>query len=515
VGGSSATATVTLASPAPQGGVTVTLTSVNQQTATSVFGDGSVRLVTGGGTPLSLFQGLIPAGGTSITFTVPTAPVSARATVTLRANAGADSAITTLTVDPPSVQKIALAPPSVIGGQSTTATITLNALAPASAPLSVQLVSSAPEVVVPSSILLQPGKNWVSLVVTTAPVGTNKTAIVSATLGGTTSVPLALKAPAPSALQLVPQSVVGGTAVTGMVVLNGIAGGSGITVPVSASSGDATVPASVTIPPGSDRQSFPISTAVVATTRAVRIDAIGTPATAPGQVQITDGTSNTIQLSENPIARSALLTLTPQVQPASTSPKLSSISAQPSPVVGGASLNLVLGLTQLVFSPESPTTFLPVQLSTDHPELVQLPPVVQVSSQVSSATLAVPTLATAVDRLVTIKAARDTVVLTTTVLVTKPPPTIASFAIRPTTVKGGTNIIAQLLLGASIASPVTVALASDHPELIKLPSSVSVAPGQMPKSITCSTSVVSTATTVVITATVGSEVTAVKVVVGP
>ena len=108
VGGASSTGTVTLTAAAPTGGATVALASSNP--AVTVPASVSVA-----------------AGATSATFSATTTSVASATAVTLTATFGGVSRTTTLTVNPPaSLTGVALAPASVVGGASSTGTVTLS-----------------------------------------------------------------------------------------------------------------------------------------------------------------------------------------------------------------------------------------------------------------------------------------------------------------------------------------------------------------------------------------------------
>src|SRR5437899_1937718 len=118
VGGNSSTGTVTLSGPAPTGGAQVALSSSNT-TAARV--------------PASV---TVAAGATSATFNVGTSAVSASSPVTIRvAYAGVTrpASLTVQPAPPPAVtlSSLALNPTSVVGGNSSTGTVTLSGAAPA------------------------------------------------------------------------------------------------------------------------------------------------------------------------------------------------------------------------------------------------------------------------------------------------------------------------------------------------------------------------------------------------
>ena len=115
-GGTSVTATVTLSSPAPNGGAVVNLAS-NAPGAASV--------------PATLS---IMKGKTTKTFTVTTFGVTAATPVTISASYAGTTATATLTVNPPpppTLSALGVNPKGVSGGSTSTATVTLTRPAPA------------------------------------------------------------------------------------------------------------------------------------------------------------------------------------------------------------------------------------------------------------------------------------------------------------------------------------------------------------------------------------------------
>lgn len=170
-GGTAATGTVTLGSPAPAGGVVVTLTS------------SSVAAVV----PASV---TLAAGATSATFAITTTSVTASTPAVMTASSLGVSKTTTLTVNPVvasvTFSTLTLSPTSVRGGRAnSTATITLSAVTPTA--LVVNLASSnLAAATVPATVTVPAGASRVSFTVTSV-IGTmNRTAVISGTALGVT-----------------------------------------------------------------------------------------------------------------------------------------------------------------------------------------------------------------------------------------------------------------------------------------------------------------------------------------
>jgi WD40 repeat protein len=241
-GGLTFTGKVTLASTAPLSGMAVTLKS------------GSKVCVL----PASV---TVTGGATTATFNGATVAVSGTASVTLSATGGGKTVSTTLKVVPPSVSKITLAPGTVLGGTPTTATVTLNAVAPSGGTV-VTLSGSSSSVSAPSTVKIQAGSISGTATINTKPVATKTTATILASAGSASaSASLTIQPPTLIAVSASPNPVAGGQSATGTLTLNGPAPTGGIVVQVSSSNtAIATCAASATIPAGSTTKTFWIST---------------------------------------------------------------------------------------------------------------------------------------------------------------------------------------------------------------------------------------------------------------
>lgn len=169
-GGYAVSGTVFLSSRAPSGGVTVTLSSSSSAvTVPSSF--------------------VIPAGYSGRTFTLYTRSVSTVVTAVITATANGSSSTASLTVLPPSVTRVSLSPAKVKAGGTTTATVYLEATAPAGGvPVTVTCTSSA--ATAPSTVTVPAGTKKVSFKVRTSG-RTSTTVKVSASTGdGATSTSL-------------------------------------------------------------------------------------------------------------------------------------------------------------------------------------------------------------------------------------------------------------------------------------------------------------------------------------
>ncbi len=168
VGGSSATGTVTLNSPAPAVGVHVNLWS-NQPLSASL--------------PASVF---IPAGATSASFPVTTFP-SFPTSVQLSAQMGDGFVFSSITVNqtPPTaaLSAVTVNPTSVVGGSSSTGTVTLSAPAPSGGAV-VSLSDNSTAATVPASVTVPAGASSRTFTVTTTSVTTSTPVTITGSYSG-------------------------------------------------------------------------------------------------------------------------------------------------------------------------------------------------------------------------------------------------------------------------------------------------------------------------------------------
>ena len=164
-GGAASTGTVILSMPARAGGTVVTLFSGNPLVAT---------------VPVSV---TVPAGATSVNFTVSTSSVTASNWVTIwAANYSA-----VLTVTPPTtLSLLSLNPTSVIGGSSSTGTVTLSGSAPVGGATVVLSSSNTAIATVPASVTVPAGAASAGFTVSTTTSCNSGAVTVSGAYGGVT-----------------------------------------------------------------------------------------------------------------------------------------------------------------------------------------------------------------------------------------------------------------------------------------------------------------------------------------
>src|SRR3989442_6288037 len=377
VGGTSVLGTATLLNPAPPGGVEVAL----------VNGDNTVITL-----PATVF---IPAGGTGATFDVLTVPVSVPTQVTIDAGTafeGYRSPGARLTVLPagsppaePSLASLTLASAKILGGGSTTGTVTLTAPAPAGG-AAVQVCGSMEGQVVtppcfPPSVIVPAGSLSVDFPITAPQVNAPRYVLIQASYGTTGAMQAKLLEidPGPPgastlfAFGVVWTNLIGGASTRGPVstIMLAPAGGGAVTL-TSSDPSIVQVPPSAPMPAGTSANSFTVTVGPVSIGATVRLDA-----TAGG------------------VRRSQFINLGPDPN---APPLLASVTLAAASVTGG---NSVSGTVFL--SGPAPTGGVTVTLSTSN--LVARPqPIVTVLAGQSSANFTVTTSPVTTNTPVTITA---------------------------------------------------------------------------------------------------------------
>jgi hypothetical protein len=521
VGGVGTTATITLASTAPAGGTIVTIASAPPVTIRG--GANQVSLVGQIG-PTSI---RVPQGASQVTISLFTAGVAAVTTSTITAKSGSDSSVAALTIRPASITSLSLNPSVVTGGQSTSLHIVLDGAAPGGTGVDVALVareisaladgsvrtissSAAPSAVVPTTVHFPPGSSTLTVPVATNPVARAQSLTLSMQLGKLASAPLTVNAPIVSSIALQPSIVLAGSPAQATLMLNGPAP-AGFVVPITTSRADVTASSPVTVPQGATSTTFPVATSA-------NLAAGSSPITASVSVggakasttpAIADGTSNTIAVGELTSVPSASLTVVPV-------PLLQSTTMSPTTVTAGDPIVLSLSLASsgTLSSGSGAGTVLSLgpalgagsaTISVDQPSIVHLPASVNVATNVLSLAVNGTTSPPPSDATVTIKTTFRDRTFSNVVVVKVPPPPLELFALRPTTVKGGGNVIASLKLPSTASSARVISLSTDHPELISLPATVTVPVSAVATPFTFRTQPTAAETRVTVTATVGAQ----------
>ncbi len=253
IGGTAVAGTVTLDSPAIGGGVSVTLSS-NAAAATVVPA-----------------QVTVPAGATTASFTVNTAPVAVnpnvvppgvQAVITATPAAGFGSAKTArLTVLTPALSTFGILGP-VVGGQATGGLVQLTGPAPAGG-ITINLASNNEAVVkVPATLTVAAGAGSASFQVTTIPVPATTSVILSASRSALNfkDVTLTVIPPSLAVLGCDPHQVTGGHPVTCKAWLDAPAPTKVTIALASSNTAVATVPSSVSLDAGQKIAPFTVAT---------------------------------------------------------------------------------------------------------------------------------------------------------------------------------------------------------------------------------------------------------------
>ena len=165
-GGKSIVGTVTLNGPAPEGGVSVDLSSDNSS---------------------------IPVPGIMViavshefgSFNVTTRSVGAITDVHVSASVGSITVSRTVTVNPAVLTSVTVSPGSIAGGTMAIGTVTLSGPAPAGG-TTILLASSNAAAMVDATVVIPEGATTATFTVSTSHVGSNTNASISATLGSVT-----------------------------------------------------------------------------------------------------------------------------------------------------------------------------------------------------------------------------------------------------------------------------------------------------------------------------------------
>ena len=216
----------------------------------------------------------VPSWTDRRTFHIIPAVVSSPTTVQISATYGLVTLTRTLVVVPTALRQLYLNPTTVIGGCGTSAgRILLTGSAPSSGAV-VMLTNTNARATVPASVTVPSGADSTTFTVSTAPVTASASGTVTARYGGVSqSLNLTVRPIRAQLLTLSPNSVRGGTTVSGVVTLECPAAPGAVAVSFTSSNptvAAATVP-SITLPAGATTGSFAVRTAAVSSQTSVTI----------------------------------------------------------------------------------------------------------------------------------------------------------------------------------------------------------------------------------------------------
>jgi hypothetical protein len=308
--------TVKLDAPAPEGGLAVSLTSSNPAVI---------------GVPLAV---AIAKGQFSITMKQPCVPKTTNTAVTITATAAGITRTDQTTVIPPFLQSITL---GASLGDPTNVPARVTIAAPAAADARVALFTSNPAAAtLPSQVIIPTGQTQATFNITTIPAQQTATSTISAIIGtvtrtatltvpgtatgtitdGTSNTIVVGESAVPASVLfqsglnfVATTSITGGQSQQARVTLNRTAGTGGVTVTLSSNKPRvAAGPPSVTVAAGQTFADFTVNSATVAQSDTViftaSVGATGRSATLtinPASQSITDGTSNTFLVGEQPV----------------------------------------------------------------------------------------------------------------------------------------------------------------------------------------------------------------------
>jgi len=420
-GGSSATGLVTLIGPAGAGGVVVSLTC-QQPSLVSV--------------PATC---TIPAGASSITFTITTSKSPSDYSALISATLGSSSQGAYLSVTGYHVSNLTLSPSTVTAGGTSTGTVFLEGAAPIGG-WQVTL-NSYSYLKFPRTVSVPEGASSATFAISVLPEALNYTFRFSASDGyATKTATLSVNGEGITSLSVNPNSVDEGNGATGTISLMVAAPAGGWLVHLSSDTSVVTVPSTVTIPAGATSANFQVSTNPTATTI----------------------TSN-IQAHDGQTAAVASLTV--------HSDAVSHLSLSPTTVgSGGASTGTV------TLKSAAPAGGWVVKLSASAPSLVNMPSNVTVSAGATTASFTITGKATSTAAKCTITATDATSSSNATLTIAGD--RISSLKLTPSTVGvNGTSVGTVTLKSDAPTGGWLVKISTTNTNLVSVPSSVLVLAG--------------------------------------
>lgn len=462
----------------------------------------------------------------------------------------------------PSLLSLSVSPSLVVGGTSSTGTVTLNGAAP-SGGAAVQLVSSSVSAQVPAFVMVPAGSTTATFAIATSEVSNSAFATITGTLGDSESATLTISSIGLKGISVSPTSVVGGTSAVGTVMLTGPAPTTGQVIALNSGSVSAQVPSTITISAGATTGTFAITTSGVATSSTVSIGAELGAVSSTTKLTINPATLSGIAVLPNSLTGGSIatgtVTLTGFAPPeglkiAITSSSVDAkppasvliasgafsasisiptvsvldkvvvtISAKEGSVAKTASLTILpvslQGLTlstsntigdsllpvtgTVTLSSAAPTNGATVTLSSSKAAVATVPATVKVVSGATSATFAVTSQPVTTSQTVTLKATIGGV--SHTASLTVDPLQLSSLSITPASVVGGTSVVGTITLGDAVRVPTSVKLSSNS-KAGSVPASVAIPANSSTGTVTIKTIAVTTPTVATVTATLGTSI---------
>ncbi len=196
---------------------------------------------------------VVPAGQTAGTFNAPTASVTSSRTAVVTASSNGITRSATVAIVGVSM---AIDPLSVVGGQSTTGTITLTSNALVNSVV-FETSDNSPATAPQTPAIVPAGFRVGTFNIVTAPVTSTRSSTISASNGGVVrSVTMTVRVAALQSIIVSPSQLQGGNPYAGLVTLDGKAAGSGLTVGLTSANAIVQLPATLTIGAGNSQGLF-------------------------------------------------------------------------------------------------------------------------------------------------------------------------------------------------------------------------------------------------------------------
>jgi hypothetical protein len=441
VGGNNSSGRITLAAPAPAGGVTIDLLT-DSPTLVSFPNGATVT---------------IPAGQQTGTFPITTQGVPAARFPKVTASLLGVGRTQTLTVQPVSVSSVSFAPNRIAAGNTTTGTVTFNGAAGAAGRVRVRLNSGTPgyrfrlnatspqvgELFIPVTA----GARSVTFLLDSAIETVNAQRIATAQQVDGAGVPFGTAASGTifvdainlTGFTISPTAVDGGTTATGSISVNAPAPEGGVTIRIETGNPTiATAPATVTIPSGATQATFEIPTSVV-----FGRDQVASFAAKRGAAAI--GRKLTVRATEF------------------------SFTLTPTNVVGGVANST----GTIVLGAPAPAGGIPVRLSSDNTLAATVPSSVLVPAGETTATFPITSRGVVLDTMANITATYKDVVVSRTLFVSST--RLSSISITPNQLRPFRTALATIrLANAAPAGGVQVRLVMNTALFAVFPTSLTV-----------------------------------------
>ena len=278
-------------------------------------------------------------------------------------------------------------------------------------------------------------------------------------------------------LAVSPDSIIAGSNVTGTVSLNAVARFGGYPVSLGSNALGVSTPLSVLIPQGQTSATFTVTTGSIA--------------------------SNTVTVTASAGSYSQNAAI--QVYPTNT-PQLTGLALGVVSVQGGQNVTGTLSLSGSV-----PLGGGTVNLTSNDPNVVQVPSTVALRFGDSTEAINITTLGVTAQQSATITATFAGSTATATLLVNP----VLTLTLSPAVVVGGTPASATVALAQAPDTNATVSLQSSDSKVASVPNSVVVPAGQLAASFTVSTDNVADPLTIIVTATYAASTQSSALTVNP